>query len=170
MSRLLPAAVLAALLSLAPGPQAAAQQPSPGTPPLEAGVRVRVADPALGPRPLVGLVAGARGDSLAVYFNRRSAPDTLLLSGMRSIEVSRGSRPPGYVDGAVVGAGAGVMLGMAAAAAIRLAGGRDYPFEFLALLFVPPAAGLGVVGGVLSARPTEIWEPVRLGATVAAPF
>jgi hypothetical protein len=171
MNRFPLAAALAVLLSAAAGTPVAAQEPPPETPRLEAGVRVRVSDPSLGHRPREGLVAGVAGDSLAVYFARGRAADTLLLSGVRRVEVSRGYRPPDYPAGLMVGASAGLFVGLAVSAAVAAAidaGGEGFPL--VGVLLVPPSVGIGAVAGLLSARPRERWEPVRLDAAEPAPF
>lgn len=171
VSRFPLAAAFAVLLSAAAGMPAVAQEPAPETPRLEAGVRVRVSDPALGPGPREGLVAGVVGDSLAVYFARGRAADTLLLSGVRRIEVSRGYRRPDYPGAFMAGASAGLFVGLAVSAAVAAAvdaGGEGFPL--VGVLLVPPAVGIGAVAGLLSARPRERWEPVRPGATAPVPF
>jgi hypothetical protein len=149
------AAALAALLSLAP--YAAAQQPA-----LEAGVRVRVLDPALGPLPRAGLVAGASGDTLAVYFRRGRAADTLLLSRLERVEISRGFGEPAYGRAGTRGAFAGLLAGVAVAAAFHLVedpGG--YGFGLTATVLGVPAMGAGMILGLVTARPEERWAPLR---------
>lgn len=94
------------------------------------------------------------------YFRHGRAADTLLLAGLERVEVSRGFGTPRYGRAGAQGAFAGLLAGVAVAAAFHAAGNKGgYGFGFTAAVLGVPGMGAGLVVGL--ARPEARWEPLR---------
>jgi hypothetical protein len=127
---------------------------------LPAGARVRVTAPPH--ERTTGTVLGVRGDTLLLL--RARSKDTLpvVLSAVRSAEVSRGTRTR-ISDGITLGALGGALLGAAVEGVVLLNLDDGGMCGDGCAMLLATGAGLAagaVLGGIAGTVPVERWQPV----------
>jgi hypothetical protein len=143
------------LVVIAVGAQSAGGQ-------VDSGARVRVTTDSLGQQRLVGTLLSADSDSLRLRSARDHQPVAVSTASVVRLEQSHGRRTRsghGAAVGALVGGGAGLLLGLIAS------GENDSWFEIgpgeIAAASVFLAAGGALIGVLIGAAShTERWEPV----------
>ena len=140
---------------------------------LVAGTRMRLVTPTLNPAEQVGKLVSATSDTIVFRSDANPVTRTFAVSELTSIEVSGGQKAHYVRDalyGAVIGAGAGALLGAAAykkPKSSELCFGCDRGTNAIAGAFLGAIAGTAI-GAVVGAHDkSERWTPLRRSTKVA---
>ena len=133
-------------------PTLAAQEPT-----MEPGSRIRVQ---ANDERILGAFVSLESGTLVM--RTEAAMERILVASIRRVEIHDGRTSFGVAKGALIGFGAGTVVGVATTAVIlagRCEGDACFGTDTFATLVVPPAVGL-VVGAVLGGKSRDRWRTV----------